>query len=133
MKNGDLGSNFSFWNSISGQSAEILAVSRQISTYIQAKSPMRLSSFTVHWYRQLWFLTPFNSLLYRPEPCPGRYISPSKETFRRTDEVFHRWLWHHHSLSLNSENYFPGPEQPYPWFHERIRRKNTILRFKSCL
>ena len=49
MKNGDLGSNFSFWNSISGQSAEILAVSRQISTYIQAKSPMRLSSFTVHW------------------------------------------------------------------------------------
>ena len=40
--------NFSFWNSISGQSAEILAVSRQISTYIQAKSPMRSYYFTVH-------------------------------------------------------------------------------------
>ena len=38
----------------------------------------------------------------------------------------------HRSLSLNSENYFSGPEQPYPWFHERIRRKNTILRLKSC-
>ena len=47
MQNGGLGSNFSFRNSISGHGAEILAVLRQISTCIQAKSPMPLWCFTV--------------------------------------------------------------------------------------
>ena len=50
VQNGGLGSYFSFQNSICGQSAEKLAVLRQIYLYIQAISPMRECSFIVHCY-----------------------------------------------------------------------------------